>query len=294
MYGLAVAYCSPGEVAAVTMESMLRFTIEDGAQRQLLDRFISFTSGPRIAHIRNELVAQFMTSSEAEFLLMVDADMAFMGAEPIYRLYDAAREGRKVIGGLCFKVDHDYMVTPTMYDDDHNVVTDWVPGSIVPVASTGCAFLMVHRSVFAAVHALRTVEEPQNPYWWFAETFNEQGELGEDITFCLRAKNAGFQPYVHTGVHIQHRKSMLFGYGAWEARKRMLNPADSLNDVRQAVRKHEGVLGYRPDQKAVVDDLENRGSEGSQETCDCKKLSCAKRHRPIQLAGSAKADGTDG
>jgi GT2 family glycosyltransferase len=145
---------------------------------------------------------------------MVDVDMVFT-ADALERLLAAAdRRERPIMGGLCFSEGDDGPLS-TMYEmvpheDGAGTFArymQWPENEPTEVAATGAAFLLVHRYVFE-----RIVKRTGDRAWpWFKlATMGTRG-MGEDMTFCLRARAAGYKIFVHTGVQIGHMKSTMLG-----------------------------------------------------------------------------------
>jgi hypothetical protein len=79
------------------------------------------------------------------------------------------------------------------------------PNTVTPVAGTGAAFLLIHRS---ALEKLRAEWGDQ----WFDEIRTERDErVGEDLAFCGRLGAAGIPVHVHTGVRTTHHKDIWVG-----------------------------------------------------------------------------------
>jgi len=179
---------------------------------------VDLASGPTIARARNQIVREFL-KTDADWLLQLDTDMTFP-ADLAERLIEAAHPTlRPIVGGLCFAYmgDHERKLWPTLYA--------WIPGTerlrrltqypadkLIPVAATGAACLLVHRSVF---ERLDERFGDKTPWPFFAETpFCDVAEDGtkrwdnysEDLTFCLRAGACGFPVHVHTGIRLGHVK----------------------------------------------------------------------------------------
>jgi hypothetical protein len=77
----------------------------------------------------------------------------------------------------------------------------WPVDEVVQVDATGAACLIVHRTVFEKIAA-----DYQEPWIWFQETKMGGKDVGEDITFCLRARGAGFPVHVDTKIQFGHMK----------------------------------------------------------------------------------------
>jgi hypothetical protein len=68
--------------------------------------------------------------------------------------------------------------------------------------------MIIHRRVF------EKIAELGGPCWFIAMPIPmdvagepEWEELGEDLAFCKRAKNAGFQTWLARGLKLKHHKS---------------------------------------------------------------------------------------
>lgn len=240
---VVVAYPHPAELSSKFHISMLRMLMFDaygdrgpdgkrygGRARIGAGGHFSVLSGAQITKTRNKIVRQFLEHpGEPDWLLMIDADMEFAPDLAEALVAAAHPELRPIVGGLCFAYmrDHDRKYWPTLYS--------WIPGTerlrrltqypadmLMPVAATGAACLLVHRSVFVEM-----AKRFPPPWPWFAETpFYEKDEEGnpildtgdaysEDITFCLRAQAAGFPIYVHTGIKIGHVKELVVDEGGF-------------------------------------------------------------------------------
>jgi glycosyltransferase involved in cell wall biosynthesis len=140
----------------------------DAQSMQLLAGKYELRCGQQgLVQARNQMAAAFV-QSDHEWILIVDADMGFK-PDALYRLLEAAHpEHRRIVGGLCFiarQFDHDgyngYRVRPmpTLMDfrEDANGTPQFMSmplypvNKVVPVAATGSAFILIHRSVFEEI-----------------------------------------------------------------------------------------------------------------------------------------------
>jgi hypothetical protein len=103
---------------------------------------------------------------------------------------------------------------PTLYnlakrDDGHIVfdnVRDYPRDTLVRVAGTGAACLLIHRSV---LEKLREIHGDT----WFDQVRHSSGKLiGEDLAFCGRLGAAEIPLYVHTGVKTTHHKELYLSH----------------------------------------------------------------------------------
>ena len=222
---VTVGYCYPREVDGVFMDSFMRFATNPARSWRVFDperggHFIS-QIGTRIASGRNTVVRRFLEDdSFGEWLWMIDTDHSF-NIDALDKLLEVAHpQHRPIVGALCFSGGRSGQMEPTMYrfvrDGDgkgmSSVIEDWTPGSLVEVAVTGAACMLVHRTV------LETIGEQfghQAPMEWFAESWADGSDYGEDWTFCIRARQLGYKIFVHTGVEAPHHKSWLLDSTDW-------------------------------------------------------------------------------
>jgi len=222
-------------VASSFTESLVCTILQDIGDRFVITSpFLHKRSGPLICNARNDIVRAFLESTSCEWLLMVDADMAWGGADDIYRLLDTANErSATVVGGLCFKVDEDGRVGPTLYRAEgaggYVRIDDFGDG-VVEVDATGTAFLLVHRSAFEKVRQA-AVGGPQP---WFREDIVGDVVFGEDITFCRRLRAVGERIFVDTRVEVDHRKAAVYNRATWDAAAKAVRMLEGAPDDAMA------------------------------------------------------------
>lgn len=229
------------EYAASYVESLMRMAVYDRAHGQHLFHMTGMTgensvlpiwgSTGELAHARN-IGASLFLQSEADWLLWVDSDMGWAPDALETLLAAADPEERPMVGGLCFieqELARDFRgglrskLSPTVYDWAYVEADDHTPASyrLLPrldyqkrnewvqrVAATGTGFLLTHRSVFEKISAwCRQAGIPENI--WYQRIQDPSGDLsGEDVSFCMRARQVDVPIHVHTGVHITHQKTV--------------------------------------------------------------------------------------
>lgn len=170
---------------------------------------------------RNEIVRKFLDQTSCEWLFMVDSDMGF-APDTVDRLIAAADPiERPVVGGLCFSLRRDtpgefygqkYVVVPTCFEFidapgefGFRSIINYPRGELVPVAGTGAACLMIHRS------ALETLRGQYGDAW-FDQITHPTGPttFSEDLSFCVRLAAAGLPLHVDTSVRTTHDKHGVF------------------------------------------------------------------------------------
>jgi cephalosporin hydroxylase len=179
-------------------------------------------SSGRLVPSRNFAVALFLDRVlDADWLLFVDTDMAFE-PDAIHRLLEVADpETRPVVGGLCFALmdgrydgmnGRRFTIVPTMYRIGKTsegkaqfcYYGPYPQDDVVPVAATGAAFFLAHRSVWEAIRG-------EFGDHWFDQVYDTQSTMvGEDFSFFLRVNKViePATPVVHTGVKTTHHKEV--------------------------------------------------------------------------------------
>lgn len=189
MGDVVLGYCHDGFLRAEFVDSLLGF----GRVPR-----IAIESGPRISHARNEICRRFLAREE-KWLLMVDTDMVIPRDVPEKLL----SVGRPLVGALCYGVNpsgETFPVLTRVGDTGPERITEW-DSRIVEVDGTGAACLLIHRDVLEKMGA-----NFPPPHSWFEEITFRGKEIGEDTTFCLRAKELGFDPCVDTSAKVGHVK----------------------------------------------------------------------------------------
>lgn len=217
---MVVATVHGTEVSAFFLSSMLKLVMADmGGPRRIVN-VLTEVSSANISGARNKLVAKFLDENPAaDWLLFIDSDMYFEPDLIDGLLANASPDRAPVVGALCFGIN-DGVLFPTIYNlaqDEGRILTVRHQGSIPPdtmlqVAATGAACLLIHRSVLEAIR-----ERGFNrTFPWFQETELSGRPCGEDITFCLRAGQLGYPVHVFTAVEAKHHKSTILDLATYE------------------------------------------------------------------------------
>jgi len=209
---VVMAFIHPGQTSAFFTTSLVGSLLFDSVGPRRVVGMLNEWSSANVSAARNTLVAKFLDNyPQAEWLWFVDADMAW-DHDALDRLMVVAdRDTAPVLGGLCFGASGDALF-PTIYrftEVDGKITTyrvnDYARDSVVQVAATGAAFLLIHRRVLEAMRA----KGFNKAFPWFQETELAGDPCGEDITFCIRAGLLDIPVHVHTGVKVGHHKSQL-------------------------------------------------------------------------------------
>jgi len=180
---------------------------------RLLHNYVAIEATANLAKARNRLVDEFLHNpdhAECQWLWFCDTDMVF---EPdlLHRMVARAMQmDLKILGALCVILLAEGPV-PTMFIPDDDAITkvllDWQPDQVVELAATGTGCLLVHRS--ALQDMFDRSGGSKNCWFGFDIRTGKSGiewALGEDVSFCLRAGEAGHKVYVDTTAQVGHHK----------------------------------------------------------------------------------------
>lgn len=158
--------------------------------------FVSFIIGSLIYDARNNFAKQAL-STKADYVLFLDSDMVFP-IDVMKRLHKHMEDGKDIVTGLYFRRRPPF--TPVLFKElgikdgeaIHEDYPDYPKNSVFEVAGCGFGCVMLKREVLEAI-ALETGN-------WFEPT----NGLGEDLAFCVRAKEAGFKIWCDSGIKCGH------------------------------------------------------------------------------------------
>jgi len=160
---------------------------------------------------RNLVVKEFLSKSDAEWLLFVDTDIGF-APEHIEILLTSGSAERRIVAGLYFVHSrlfgglvpywYETLVPPTFCNVTASTLTK-------EVVACGMGFTAIHISVLTEMWKRRAGDDPAP---WFGHdhvpTLAGVLEAPEDVTFCMRAKEAGFATYGVPAVAVDHYKTI--------------------------------------------------------------------------------------
>lgn len=216
-----VAYLHPGHVSHSFSDSLMRLVAYDLANEGRVIRTggpLIFSCGPGgLIESRNGAMKHFLDKTDHDWLWMVDSDMGF-APDTVDRLVAAADPvERPVVGGLCFALQEsapDGMQgfhtkpAPTLFtwgakpSGEFGFVMQrtYPVNTLVQVAGTGAACLLVHRSV------AQKIREAEGEAWFDRVVYSSGAKVSEDLSFCYRANTVGAPVHVHTGIRTTHHK----------------------------------------------------------------------------------------
>lgn len=166
-------------------ESFIRMT----NQRNDIKLEFSMVSNSLIYDAREYVAEQFM-KSDNEYLMFIDSDMTFHPQSLQFLL----RHDKEFVTAKAFKRVHPYQAcfyTKVVYENglpSLEVPTGYGEG-LLPIEGAGLACALIKRSAF---------EKLEKPY------FFPLPNVGEDLSFCIKLKEAGVKMYCDTTLQFGH------------------------------------------------------------------------------------------
>jgi len=196
-----LAYCHPGLVRHEFMRSILGLLQYEDRQYDigLSDAF----TGPLISRARCMISETFLATDKFSHLLFIDSDIGFQPSD----LDTLLELDKPIVGALYYGVHtKDYSLFPTalVHNGEDYVAMEEVPETGThEVDGIGMGFTLIKREVMEAVGA------DANQLIPFAEAVIDGKCMGEDLTFCLRAKEKGYSTWLAAEVRVGHMKTVM-------------------------------------------------------------------------------------
>lgn len=190
---ILIAVPSMDQVPAQFAQALATLNKVDG------ECLVAFQIGSLIYHSRDAL-ARKAIECEADYILWLDSDMVF-APDTLAKLLED-RESGDIISGLYFRRVHPF--SPVLFDklDIENGKCDWsgfekIPNEIFEIGGCGFGCVLMRTDIIFEIASR------------FHELFSPIGSVGEDLSFCWRARQCGYKivcdPRItlgHVGHHV--------------------------------------------------------------------------------------------
>ncbi len=157
---------------------------------------VGFHIGSLVYDSRNKL-AERAINSDADYVLWLDSDMTFV-PDTLDMMIDTLKSNNyEILTGMYFRRRPPF--TPTLFQElritNHGTVTaefDEIPDSIFEVAGCGFGCVLMNRNVLWNVFC-------QN-----GGMFAPINGVGEDLSFCWRARQCGYKIWCDPSIALGH------------------------------------------------------------------------------------------
>lgn len=137
--------------------------------------------GHSLVYDAREQAAKYFLESDCDYMLFLDSDMV----PPADMLIKLIQHDKPIVSALAFRRVPNY--EPCIFKNDMEFYLDY-PKGLIEVAGVGMACTLIKREVFEKV-----------PQPWFTPT-----AIGEDLSFCKRATDAGYKIFCDTNLICGH------------------------------------------------------------------------------------------
>jgi len=167
---------------------------------------VQFESGSLIYEARNNL-AKRAIENEFDYILWLDSDVVFNG-DLLKRMIESLGD-KEFLSGLYFT--RKMPLRPTLFEtcdfvdqEDGSVLIDWkylkhIPDDILQIAACGFGCVLMKTSLAAEIFQMQGL--PFSPVYG----------LGEDLSFCLKARKLGHKLYADPRILVGHVAQLVVG-----------------------------------------------------------------------------------
>ena len=216
---------------AATAWSMIAIAMDLGKDKVFFDMEIG---DAMIINARNKLATRFVNSGR-EWSLWIDDDMILpIGRAPWFKdinrcpelsdhvagqhvVHRLVSHRKTIVGGTYFgRFKHAPPMFNGMTDKTQTKQALDMKDALLPTDWVGTGCLLVHRNVYLDIQKKFPELAPvhDRAEWDFFRRFTDgNGKGGEDVAFCRRAREAGHQVFIDTGLQCGHVGYHV--YGAW-------------------------------------------------------------------------------
>lgn len=185
-------------IAVPCMETIdVRFVQSILSIQKIGDTRLEFLPG-NLVYVARDILAAQAVQAEADYVLWLDSDMVFP-PDLLRRLWEHRDKG--IISGLYFRrgapfnpvIYKTVNIRNTVDDPESENYDDYPKDTLFPVAAAGFGGLLMKTSILAEC------------FEKYGTCFEPIHSLGEDVSFCYRAKELGYTTYCHSGIQLGHR-----------------------------------------------------------------------------------------
>ena len=203
---MKVIFCVPGNTFSNRFVKCWT-TLQQELHKQNIEYELMCEYAPNIYYIRGMLLGgnhskgssqhPWDGNKDYDYIMWIDSDIVFK-PQHFFKLLEHDKD---MVSGLYLKQPQtDSMADiPTSFacfvDDDYrNLMTHEANGELINVRANGMGWMLVKKGVYEKID-----------YPWFGMINHH----GEDLSFQLRAKDAGFDSYVDSSIIVGHEKGVV-------------------------------------------------------------------------------------
>lgn len=195
---IKVALCIPINPQYIASNFLINFMNRIGEiDPKKIDLTINFTCAFPVEKARNQVALQAL-SKNPDYLWWIDTDMVV----PRGALQKLIDDDKDIVSGLHFEKAIPYLPIIRKYKDGawFKIVEDIEFNKLMKVDGVGFGCILIKADVF---------KKMQKPYF-FVEYSEDKMTIisGEDLYFCKKATELGYEIYVDTGLICGHQGAL--------------------------------------------------------------------------------------
>lgn len=221
---ILIAIPCKNDIHADTFKSIYDLTVPEGYETEF-----QYFYGYAVAQVRN-LIANWMVNGQYDYLLAVDHDMIL----PKDTLVKMLGHDKDLVSGVYRQRMEQQHIE--LYDLSYvRLPVQALTSGLIRIGGCGFGCVLIKKKVFQAI---------QYPHFVYHEHQDHTKTFSEDLDFCRKANNKGFELYADTSIlcgHIGERiYSIEFPKNPVEERLRELSQMDLLPIKHfEALQKHD-------------------------------------------------------
>lgn len=213
------AFVHNGSVATCFMNSLLQAFSHDASRpvRRLTEYHDA--QGPYIHSNRSRVARYFLTETDKQWLWFLDNDILFP-PDALDRMLEAAETHDCRVLGAAYWNQYEQTgryLSWLLFTNDSVRAIESLPPTQDPIEVTavGMGCTLIHRDVLQDVHDMHEDKDPWSTFgadvlrWEDGRT----DRMGEDVTFCVRARRAGYLTYGLPSLIVEHYKPHYMAHG---------------------------------------------------------------------------------
>ncbi len=172
---------------------------------------VAFQVGSLVYESRNQL-GQRAIEMGADYVMWFDSDMVFEPSVMVDMLDTMEKNDIDILTGIYYRRVEPY--TPVIFDkcDIHDGVCEWsnfeeIPDGLFEVGGCGFGCVLMKAEVLLSVMGR------------FKDLFSPIGRVGEDLSFCHRAKECGYKIIADPSIKLGHASHSVITRAFFEAYK---------------------------------------------------------------------------
>jgi len=208
MSKVLIAMPSTGLIPMFTVHAMLAMRSTYPAEWYLI--------GHSLVYDAREMAIKQMKSGDFSHIFFMDSDMT----PPPDIITKLIAHDKDIVSGIAFKrfAPYEPCFFKSITEDKAEHYFDYPENELLEVEGVGMACCLIKREVF---------DKLEEPYF-----FPKEG-IGEDLAFCVRAKEAGFKMYVDTSIVVGHVTNAIITDQHFKTHREKVKRLDSRHDVSQ-------------------------------------------------------------